>query len=60
MTHLPLKTLIREKNARVLSHIFKMASLFFKTLIKEKNARVWSICSRQEQGNSRSYIAEPL
>jgi len=31
-----------------------------KTLIREKNARVWSVCSRQEQGNSRSYIAGHL
>jgi hypothetical protein len=56
MAPLPLKTLIREKNARVWSHIFKMAPLPLKTLIREKNARVWSVCSHQEQENSRSYI----
>jgi hypothetical protein len=33
-----------------------MAPLPLKTLIREKNARVWSVCSRQEQENSRSYI----
>jgi hypothetical protein len=40
MTHLPLKTLIGEKNARVYGHIFKMAPIPLKTLIGEKNARV--------------------
>jgi hypothetical protein len=57
MTPLPLKTLIREKNARVWGHIFKMGPLPLKTLIREKNVRVLSVCSRQEQGNSCSYIA---
>jgi hypothetical protein len=38
----------------------KMAPLPLKTLIREKNARVWSVYSRQEQGNSRSYIAGHL
>jgi hypothetical protein len=36
-------------------HIFKMAPLPLKTLIREKNARVWSVYSRQEQGNLRSF-----
>jgi len=36
MAPLPLKTLIGEKNARVLRHIFKMAPLPLKTLIGEK------------------------
>jgi len=56
MAPLPLKTLIREMNANIWSHNFKMAPLPLKTLIRENNVRVWSVCSRHEQGNLCSYI----
>jgi hypothetical protein len=51
IVHLPLKILIREKNARVWVRCiyFQMAPLPLKTLIREKNAKVWVRCICKEQ-----------